>query len=174
METQCRFQIPEEGTGAFSTENGELVWLIKVHVQLGRGSDFWELFELPVPAVRQPSAAPKLTPDSDYQVIVNVPVYGENYLKVMPAILGFLPHLDEEQAGEVLKHSPVTLLANVTQDEAEIARGTLQAAGARVLVRRGGQLVKGRKMSDLPLPHDGPGEVDRALPVPSSEPDKSN
>jgi hypothetical protein len=98
----CRLEIPSNGTAEFATGKGALSWIVKVHVDLEPGNDydFWEEFELPLPAQRQLPVPPRQTPaESDYHVLYDGLYFNDakGYRVFLPVLGEYLPHLDAAQ-----------------------------------------------------------------------------
>jgi hypothetical protein len=174
LEAEHEFQIPKAGAGAFSVGEWPLTWVLKVRVSLKRGLEFWEEYRLPVVECPEPAsqvmALSEVDPGHDV-VLIRGGKGIRTMVRITQAMLDVMPHLSQSQAGDLYVAAPITILENVERERAEIVRGALEAAGATVEVRRGGDVVERLASHRLPIPHDGTPLPD-ALPIPApADPD---
>jgi hypothetical protein len=168
LKAEYEFQVPEAGTRAFTVGDWPLLWVIKVHVELRRGLDFWEEYELPVTEEPRPPAGPGESQEAaDRYDVVLVRGSALNCVRTMGVMTELMPYLNASQVGDFYFSAPIVLLEQVARKEAEIARARLEAAGATVEVRRGGEAVAKHPAYDLPVPHEGPSVSADALPIPA-------
>jgi hypothetical protein len=156
------FRLPEEMRD-FPVRNWPVQCVVKVHVQVRRGADFWEEFTLPQPvSVTAPASSGEVS-EAGYQVtLVSFPNLYRG-LPPPPPLDEYLPHLVQ------VDRLPVVLLRGITQARAEVVCRRLEAAGGVVELEQGGRVMKHQQVYDLPLPAETAGPQPESLPLPASE-----
>lgn len=162
LQIQCTFRLPDDMRN-FPVNNWPARCVVKVHVQVQRGADFWEEFSLPLPVSMTAAAGSGEVQDAGYQVtLVSFPNLCRDLLPP-PPVDEYLPHL------ATVDRLPLVLLRGITRAEAETACRRLEAAGGVVELSQGGRVIARRRVHNLPLPAETVGPKPAGLPLPASE-----
>jgi hypothetical protein len=152
------FEVPAAGHRAFEVQKGRpLSWLIKVRLSPEQHQELWDEYEL----ILTP-ALPATAPSRDAYDVILLGAKPLSSVKVTGVMAKLLPHLDSGQVSDLFFGTHAPLLEGVSQEEAELARGKLMEAGARVEVRCGGRVVEPHT---LPIPDSTPVAASDTLPV---------
>jgi hypothetical protein len=162
LQVRCPFRLPSE-LREFPVSNWPVQGVVKVHVQVRRGADYWEEFPLPG-SLREPAPVRAMeAADAGYQVtLVSYPNLYRG-LPPPPPLDEYLPHLVQ------VDRLPLVLLRGITQMQAEEVCRRLEAAGGVVELSQGGRVIEHSRVHDLPVPAETGRLAPQELPVPASE-----